>query len=252
MEEICIVPRSLMSMLSLIYNEACDKLILHPRPRDSLLQLLQPYYVTYDQLNYLISKIHWPGRLSANVKHPFYAIVQQLERYKSNDMYANKDILKKHYCFAATSICHIWYSRLNEEKNGYILHKTPHFVSYQFVDSPIPFVWISVDTHGMPHIFGSHHDMPCLEIDIIRCTKLGDLRPLTLSFFESSTTGTSHIRLQLFEQSFLGISTFQSFSYETPNYVLLLSEDLLFSRCIMISPSSDKSWSIPVIFHQYE
>lgn len=234
-------------MLSLVYNDSFDS-----KPRDSLLQLLNPYYVTYDQLIYLISNIHWPGRLSANSKHPFYAIVKQLERYKITDIHADKDVLKKHFVFAATCICHLWYNRLNDTKNGYILHKSPHVVCYQYVDSPIPFVWLGVDNHGMPHVYQSHPDMPYLEIDLLRSTKLGNLQPLTLVFFESSNRGTSHIQLQLFEQSFLGISTFEDITHTAPNYVILLSEDLLFSRCIMISPSTDKAWNIPVIFHQYE
>lgn len=263
MDLILLPPRSLMNMLCEAYKS--------DEPITTLRNLLQPYSVTFDQVHAALgSAIFWPGRLSANEAHPFYVTMQKfLEYQRDMDTTAKIDYFKRRFVYVATSVAHAWYTRQRETDYKFVLHRDPHFVAYQYPGCAAPYAWFSFDKFGMPHVFAAHTDMPPVEIELMRSTKAGDLLPLTLKFFEVvaprggaaggnkqesppaavATQATSRLQFHVHNQHFLQLHTFPS---NTRTYVLFFSEDLLLTRCIMVSPTTDRAWSIPVVMHQYE
>jgi hypothetical protein len=255
--EITLPPRSLMNMLCEAYKS--------DEPVATLQNLLQPYHITYEQLRDLMAILFWPGRMSVNESHPFYVVSQKLTEYTHNtDTLAKREYFKKRFIYVATAVCHAWYARLRTHDHKFVLHRDPHFVAYQHPGASVPYVWFSFDKFGMPHVFASHSGMPSLEIELCRSTKLGDMLPLTLRFFDApppsslpapagpegtNTQQPSKIQMHVHNQQFLELYTFPS---QTRNYVMFISEDLLLTRCIMVSPTTDKAWLIPVIMHKYE
>lgn len=249
---IALVPRTLMNMLTAIYEEEDVLARL-----DLLQDFLSPYSITYEQLKMVVSDIYWPGRLHASSKHPSYAILKQLNNYIERDGYAltETNIIKKHFVFAIVSICHAWYTKRSEIDGRFILHKNPHFVAYQEPGSSVPFVWLSVDTHGMAHVFQYDKRMPPLEIELFRTTSKGDLFPLKF-YMRLEDEKKKHsdemiaIQLSIYDQSFLNLTVTQNSKQN--NFVVFLTESLLLSRALLVSPSVEKAWSIPVVLHLYE
>lgn len=246
MDCISLPPRSLMNVLCEAYKS--------DEPLTTLRNLLEPYHITFEQLQSVIAEVFWPGRLSANESHPFYVVVNKMLEYQNVMSSLEKsDFFKKRFIYVATAVAHAWYSK-KRDGSRYVLHKTPHFVTYQYPGHAVPYVWFSFDKFGMPHVFASHPWMPPLEITLHRSTSMGDMMPLTVRFFETnnhSIQAQSLCKLEfcVHDQHFLQLNTSPS---NTRTFVMLISEDLLLSRCIMVSPTTDNAWSIPVVMHQYE
>jgi hypothetical protein len=244
---ISLIPRTLMNLLVAVYEDELN-------PKDLIMnQLVCPYYFTYQQLELVIDDIYWPGRFHASSKHPSYSILKQLDTYLKSDSQAMVDgnVIKRHFVYAATSICHAWYTR--RDKDGfYILHKNPHFVAYQEPGLSVPFIWLSIDSHGMAQVFQRDKWMPPLEINLFRTTKNGDLFPL--KFFarleDEKTTNRVSIDFCIYEQRFLNIDV--KLNPHQGNFILFISEGLKFTRSILVSPSCEKTWSVPVVIHKYE
>jgi hypothetical protein len=113
-----------------------------------------------------------------------------------------------------------------------------------------------VDTHGMAHVFQYDKRMPPLEIELFRTTSKGDLFPLKF-YLRLEDEKKKHlldeivsIQLCIYDQSFLSLSVTQNSKQN--NFVVFLTESLLLSRAILVSPSVEKIWSIPVVLHLYE
>jgi len=240
-----------MSILQMAYmhSDATHK------PSEILHCLLDPYYITWDQVQNLISLLCWPGRLSASIKHPAFLVVQRLEKYQQAEVTTKSEALKKYFICAATFITHLWYTKYCETRKKYILADKPFgCIAYEYSDAPVPFAWISFDYHGVPHVMKQHPRMPPVEIHLFRSTKMGALHPLNIKLFESScfaSLGFSQLVVHTFNETFLGIESVEP-NHFLPNYMLIVSEERLFCRCLLVSPSVDKLWSMPVLFHLYE
>lgn len=238
---ISLIPRTLMSLLSLAYKEQ-DIITLE--------MLLFPYYMTYEQLCLIISDIHWSGSAFATSKHPSYEIVRRLSKYMEEDTHAKPDQIKRHFIYAAASICHAWYTR-KDEYNRHVLHKNPQLVAYQEFGIPLPFVWISIDSHGMTHVF-QRVRMPALQIKLYRSTKGGDLQPLC--FFahpeDEQAKEKACIEIVVYNQTLLNLQTEKTSN--VGNFIILVTESLTLSRCMLISPSTDRTWNVPLVLHLYE
>lgn len=249
-ESIFLPPRSLASILQMAYLSAGEN-----EPTETLTALLDPYYITYDQLQSIISTLYWPGALFANIKHPAYLIAKRLEKYRACDHLTKKDMLKKYFICAATMISHIWYTQFCESKGKYILHNNLYCASYQYSNAAVPFVWFAFDSHGVPRLVRYHPKTPPIEMEIMRSTKAGVLNTLVLKFFDSDdsdqTTGYSRICLQVFNETFMGIQSVEQ-NKALCNYMMIISEQLYLSRCLLVSPSTDFVWNMPVVLHKYE
>lgn len=239
---ISLIPRTLMSFLSVVYKE---------QDMTTIENLLSPYYMTYGQLQLIMDDIYWPGMTSATAKHPYYYIICKLSKYMQEDTHAKPAQIKKHFIYAVASICHAWYTR-KDNSNRFVLHKNPQFVAYEDFGIALPFIWISIDSHGMAHVFQRHKDMPGVQIHLYRTTKRGDLHPL--SFFahvdDEKNQEKAYIEISIYNQSLLNLQTEKA--SEAKNFVIFVSESLTLSKCMLVSPSTDKVWTIPVIVHLYE
>jgi hypothetical protein len=249
-ESIFLPPRSLASILQMAYSSSSEI-----KPAETLALLLEPYYITYGQLQSLISILFWPGRLSCStMRHPAYLTTQRLEKYMECDALTKSDVLKKYFICAATMISHLWYTKYCENKKRYMLHKNLFCVAYEYADSAVPFVWFSFDAHGLPTVMKYHPNVPPIKMEVQRSTKAGALNTLAMQFFEKDKClqqGYSNLSIQVFNGTFMGIQSLK----ETPklvNYMLIISEETSLVRCILVSPSTDQLWNMPVILHQYE
>jgi len=249
-ESIFLPPRSLASILQMAYASSSEM-----KPTETLALLLDPYYITYDQLQCLISIVFWPGRLFClNLRHPAYLTAQRLEKYRECDVLTKTDVLKKYFICVATMISHLWYTKYCTIKQKYFLHKSLFCAAYEYADSAVPFVWFSFDAHGLPTVLKHHPNMPPIEMEILRSTKVGALNTLVMRFFEKDTCikqGYSNLLIQVFNGTFTGIQSVKE-NQQLSNYMIILSEELMLVRCILVSPSTDQLWNMPVILHQYE
>lgn len=251
MSDIVLIPRTLMNLLSAVYEEE-DNLMRF----DLVRNLLDPYVITFDQVKMVIDTIFWPGRLHASAKHPSYAILKQLDAYLTHDGQAMvpAETLKKHFVFACVSICHAWYTKQRENDGRFILHKKPHFVAYQEPGLAVPFIWFSIDDHGMTHVMQMDPRVPPLEIRLFRSTKNGDLFPLTfyprLQDQDEKNMERVELEVCIYDSKFLNLDIRRNANQD--NFVVFMSENLTLVRCLLVSPSVEKTWSVPCILHKYE
>lgn len=257
MDQIALPPRSLMNMLCEAYKS--------DEPFATLQNLLQPYCITYEQVQSVMGDVFWPSQMSAKENHPFYVAAQKMTQYRNEmDTTAKSNYFKKRFVYVATAVCHAWYTRQRKHDQKYMLHRDPHFVAYQYPGGPVPYAWLSFDKFGMPHVFAVSPPtvlpMPPLEIRLFRSSSVGDMLPLTVKFFEyvppapqgaggMTIQSPSHLEFHIHNQQFIQLYTAPS---NTRTYILFISEDLLLTRAIMVSPTTDNAWLIPVAMHRYE
>lgn len=245
---ISLIPRTLMNLLVAVYDDELS-------PKDFFMsQLVEPYYFTFEQLEIVVDTIFWPGSLRASSKHPSYSILKQLNSYVKADSHAMVDssVIKNHFIYAATSICHAWYKEKNTKTGRYVLSKNPHFVAYQEPGLAVPFVWLSIDNHGMVQLFQRNKWMPPLRIDLFRTTTKGDLFPLKFfpHLIDEGKANFVCLEFCVYDQNFLQMGVTQNSKHE--NFVVFVSEDMTLVRSFLVSPSCGKTWSIPVVMHKFE
>lgn len=240
------------SMMALIYE--CYK---SDDPSEFLKSMLDPYYISNQQLTYITTEIRW--YYARKITHPLTYFVHLIEDLsKPNFQTAEKT--KQQFILASTMICHLWYEfKRNDEI--YLPRNVACFSPFESPNQPVSYVWLNVDQNmSLDLVFGNYKSP--LRVRVERECFIGKLFPYEVEFYNDCRTNdlidlSINISTSLFgpKDSRNNVRLNSTFQVPTTanknNFVVLITEGELmrFINCYCVSPSTHQLWCYPVLIH---
>ena len=246
---IALPQRSLMNLVHAAYMDE--------DPVAFISNLLEPYFITAEQVEELCDKLYWPGR--PHVSHPLYGLVKEVMHLTNPEMRkCLNQVNKERFIAIATSISHVWLYPKPGKRGGGL----KRICTYEGLGSPIAHAWLHVDYQGMLTLCSASAKMPALAIIVHRRCYIGNMLPLELDINVDRGTpfGCSYLNIYLdVENDYSSMvvdlwPTHTDYASQLPNYALLFTRaadvcQLAQRGAYLLSPSLGRVWALPLMLH---
>jgi hypothetical protein len=250
--QIALPQRSLMNLVHAAYKDV--------DPVTYISHLLEPYYITAEQVEALAANFYWPGR--PHPSHPLYGLVKDLLKSTNPEQRKCLDhVNKERFIAMATSISHVWVCPLATKLGGGLRR----ICTYQGASAPIPHAWLHADRQGMMTLCAASAQMPALAIVVHRTCVVGRMLPLELDLNvdQGSPFGCSYLHVYLDMERAQGAIEVELWAADKagaeqlPNYALLFTRSadvcqLAQRGAYLLSPSLGRVWGLPLMLHTIE